>query len=301
MASRITWDIAMNDFRSYLKLEKSLSQNSIDAYLHDIELLRNFFQEDGIDRQPDRITREDLDNFIFRLNTISGNARTQARVLSGIRAFFRYMLIEGIIDDNPSALMESPKLGFRLPDVLTVEEIERMIGVVDLSKPEGHRNKAIIETLYGAGLRVSELVGLKITDIHRREGFIVVTGKGNKQRMVPVGSKALKAIDFYFEQRRAMKKIHDENIVFLNRRGRRLSRVMIFNIIRESARMAGIKKKISPHTLRHSFATHMIEAGADLRAVQEMLGHESILTTEIYTHIDRSFLRDTLAMFHPRS
>lgn len=301
MASRITWDIAMNDFRSYLKLEKSLSQNSIDAYLHDIELLRNFFQEDGIDRQPDRITREDLDNFIFRLNTISGNARTQARVLSGIRAFFRYMLIEGIIDDNPSALMESPKLGFRLPDVLTVEEIERMIGVVDLSKPEGHRNKAIIETLYGAGLRVSELVGLKITDIHRREGFIVVTGKGNKQRMVPVGSKALKAIDFYFEQRRAMKKIHDENIVFLNRRGRRLSRVMIFNIIRESARMAGIRKKISPHTLRHSFATHMIEAGADLRAVQEMLGHESILTTEIYTHIDRSFLRDTLAMFHPRS
>ncbi len=301
MASRITWDIAMTDFRSYLKLEKSLSQNSIDAYLHDIELLRKYFQDEGIDRQPDRVTREDLDNFIYRLNNVSGNARTQARVLSGIRAFFRYMLIEGIIEDNPSALMESPKLGFRLPDVLTVEEIERMIGVIDLSKPEGHRNKAIIETLYGAGLRVSELVSLKITDIHKREGFILVTGKGNKQRMVPVGSKALKAIDFYFDQRRALKKIYDENIVFLNRRGRRLSRVMIFNIIRDSARLAGIKKKISPHTLRHSFATHMIEAGADLRAVQEMLGHESILTTEIYTHIDRSFLSDTLAMFHPRS
>ncbi|HPC97553.1 MAG TPA: site-specific tyrosine recombinase XerD [Bacteroidales bacterium] len=301
MASRITWDIAMTDFRSYLKLEKSLSQNSIDAYLHDIELLRKYFQDEGIDRQPDRVTREDLDNFIYRLNNVSGNARTQARVLSGIRAFFRYMLIEGIIEDNPSALMESPKLGFRLPDVLTVEEIERMIGVIDLSKPEGHRNKAIIETLYGAGLRVSELVSLKITDIHKREGFILVTGKGNKQRMVPVGSKALKAIDFYFDQRRALKKIYDENIVFLNRRGRRLSRVMIFNIIRDSARLAGIKKKISPHTLRHSYATHMIEAGADLRAVQEMLGHESILTTEIYTHIDRSFLSDTLAMFHPRS
>ncbi|HRR93047.1 MAG TPA: site-specific tyrosine recombinase XerD, partial [Bacteroidales bacterium] len=299
MASRITWDIAMTDFRSYLKLEKSLSQNSIDAYLHDIELLRKYFQDEGIDRQPDRVTREDLDNFIYRLNNVSGNARTQARVLSGIRAFFRYMLIEGIIEDNPSALMESPKLGFRLPDVLTVEEIERMIGVIDLSKPEGHRNKAIIETLYGAGLRVSELVSLKITDIHKREGFILVTGKGNKQRMVPVGSKALKAIDFYFDQRRALKKIYDENIVFLNRRGRRLSRVMIFNIIRDSARLAGIKKKISPHTLRHSYATHMIEAGADLRAVQEMLGHESILTTEIYTHIDRSFLSDTLAMFHP--
>jgi len=301
MASRITWDIAMTDFRSYLKLEKSLSQNSIDAYLHDIELLRKYFQDEGIDRQPNRVTREDLDNFIYRLNNVSGNARTQARVLSGIRAFFRYMLIEGIIEDNPSALMESPKLGFRLPDVLTVEEIERMIGVIDLSKPEGHRNKAIIETLYGAGLRVSELVSLKITDIHKREGFILVTGKGNKQRMVPVGSKALKAIDFYFDQRRALKKIYDENIVFLNRRGRRLSRVMIFNIIRDSARLAGIKKKISPHTLRHSYATHMIEAGADLRAVQEMLGHESILTTEIYTHIDRSFLSDTLAMFHPRS
>lgn len=301
MKSRITWEIAETDFRNYLKLEKSLSQNSIEAYLHDIEMLRKYFLEKDTGRQPDMISREDLDNFIHWLNGLSGNARTQARIISGIRAFFRFMLIEGIIEENPSALIESPKLGFRLPDVLTVEEIERLIGAIDLSQPEGHRNKAIIETLYGAGLRVSELVNLKITDIHSREGFIVVTGKGNKQRMVPVGGKALKAIDFYYDQRRTLKKIHDENIVFLNRRGRKLSRVMIFNIIKDTARLAGIKKNISPHTLRHSFATHMIEAGADLRAVQEMLGHESILTTEIYTHIDRSFLKDTLAMFHPRS
>lgn len=301
MKSRITWEIAATDFRNYLKLEKSLSQNSIEAYLHDLELLRKYFQEKDTGRQPDMISREDLDNFIHWLNGLSGSARTQARIISGIRAFFRYMLIEGIIEENPSALIESPKLGFRLPDVLTVEEIERLIGAIDLSQPEGHRNKAIIETLYGAGLRVSELVNLKITDIHSRDGFIVVTGKGNKQRMVPVGGKALKAIDFYYDQRRTLKKIHDENIVFLNRRGRKLSRVMIFNIIKDTARLAGIKKNISPHTLRHSFATHMIEAGADLRAVQEMLGHESILTTEIYTHIDRSFLKDTLAMFHPRS
>lgn len=295
------WNDAVKDFETYLRLEKSLSPNSIEAYLHDVFFLREYLKIKAPEKNPADVTGSDLQEYIQWLNSSSPNPRTQARMLSGIRAFFRYLVIDGVISDNPSALVESPKLGFRLPEVLSLKEIERLIDVIDLSKPDGHRNKAIIETLYGAGLRVSELVNLKITDIHRSDGFVVVTGKGNKQRMVPIGTKAIKEIDLYFEQRRMLKKIYDENIVFLNRRGRRLTRVMIFTIIRQLAEKAGIRKKISPHTLRHSFATHMIEAGADLRAVQEMLGHESILTTEIYTHIDRTFLKETLAMFHPRS
>jgi integrase/recombinase XerD len=210
-------------------------------------------------------------------------------------------LIDGEIDENPSSLLESPKIGLKLPEVLSVAEIDRIVEVIDLSKPEGHRNKAIIETLYGCGLRVSELVNLKLTDIHYGEGYISVTGKGDKQRLVPVGRKALKEIDLYKIDRERLPVIYDRNTVFLNRRGRTLTRAMIFTIIKDLAGKAGITKNISPHTFRHSFATHMIEAGADLRAVQEMLGHESILTTEIYTHIDRSYLRDTLIMFHPRS
>ena len=205
------------------------------------------------------------------------------------------------MDENPASLLESPKIGFKLPQVLSVAEIDRIIEAIDHSKPEGHRNKAIIETLYGCGLRVSELVNLHITDIHEGEGFVVVTGKGNKQRLVPISGKALKEIEIYKTLRKQLPHIYDENILFLNRRGRKLTRAMIFTIIKDLAARAGITKKISPHTFRHSFATHMVEAGADLRAVQEMLGHESILTTEIYTHIDRSFLRDTLIMFHPRS
>jgi len=301
MLSGIDWKGAIKDFETYLRLEKSLSANSIEAYLHDISSLRDYFTEKGNGKKPGDVSYDDLKDYILWLNSTSPNPRTQARMLSGIRAFFRYLLIEGEISENPSALIESPKLGFHLPEVLSVKEIERLIEAIDLSKPEGHRNKAIIETLYGVGLRVSELVNLRITDIHRNEGFVVITGKGNKQRMVPVGSKALKAIDLYMEQRRRLRKIYDENILFLNRRGRRMTRVMVFTIIKYLADKAGIKKKISPHTLRHSFATHLIEAGADLRAVQEMLGHESILTTEIYTHIDRSFLKETLSMFHPRA
>jgi integrase/recombinase XerD len=211
------------------------------------------------------------------------------------------LLIEGEIEENPSSLIESPKIGLKLPEVLSVEEIDRMVDIIDLSKPEGHRNKAIIETLYGCGLRVSELVNLRLTDIHYGDGFVIVTGKGSKQRLVPVSNKALKEIDLYKQERNKMLVIHDQNILFLNRRGSKLSRVMIFTFIKDLAKRAGIKKNISPHTFRHSFATHMIEAGADLRAVQEMLGHESILTTEIYTHIDRSYLRDSLMMFHPRA
>ena len=301
MSPGINWSDAVRDFETYLRLEKSLSSNSIEAYLHDITSLREYFSGEGRNKKPAEITYNDLQDYIHWLNSSNPNPRTQARMLSGIRAFFRYLLIEGVISENPSALIESPKIGFHLPEVLSLAEIEKLIDAIDLSKPEGHRNKAIIETLYGAGLRVSELVNLRLTDIHKAEGFLVITGKGNKQRMVPIGSKALKAIELYLEQRRRFRVIHDENIVFLNRRGRKLTRVMIFTIIKDLARKAGIRKKISPHTLRHSFATHLIEAGADLRAVQEMLGHESILTTEIYTHIDRTFLRDTLVMFHPRA
>jgi integrase/recombinase XerD len=227
--------------------------------------------------------------------------RTQARVISGIRSFYSYLLVENFITDNPSLLPELPKTGMKLPEVLSVEEIDRMVASIDLSQPAGHRNRAIIETLYGCGLRVSELVNMRLTDIHRGEGFVTVTGKGNKQRLVPIGSVTLKEIDNYMERRMMMPAIIDTNILFLNRRGRRLTRVMVFNIVRDCAAAVGITKTISPHTLRHSFATHLVEGGADLRAIQEMLGHESITTTEIYTHIDRSYLRDTVLMYHPRA
>jgi len=295
------WSQSFINFETYLRLEKSLSENSIEAYLNDIHKLEKFFTDDGKDVSPVEVTYADLKEFIAWFGSGNQNTRTQARVLSGIRAFFRFLLIEGEITDNPASLIESPKTGLKLPEVLSVEEIDGIIEVIDLSKPEGHRNKAIIETLYGCGLRVSELVSLRITDIHYGEGFVVVTGKGDKQRLVPVSDKALKEIDIYRNDRNRLPVVYDQNILFLNRRGRRLTRAMIFTMIKELAAKAGIRKKISPHTFRHSFATHMIEAGADLRAVQEMLGHESILTTEIYTHIDRSFLRDTLIMFHPRS
>jgi len=296
-----TWKDAIKDFEIFLRLEKSLSPNSIEAYLNDVSKLEQYINESGKEILPGDVTYPDLKDFLAWFNSSSTNARTQSRVLSGIRAFYRFLLIDGAITENPSSLIESPRIGLRLPEVLSVREIDMIIDAIDLSKPEGHRNKAIIETMYGAGLRVSELVNLKITDINFGEGYVLVTGKGSKQRLVPIGSKALREIEFYRQERNMMPVIHDGNVLFLNRRGRKLSRVMIFKIIKDLASRAGIKKKISPHTFRHSFATHMVEAGADLRAVQEMLGHESILTTEIYTHIDRSFLKDTLMMFHPRS
>jgi integrase/recombinase XerD len=297
----LSWKASFKNFENYLRLEKSLSENSIEAYLNDIKKLEEFLIETGKELTPDSVTYSDLKEFISWYGVNNENARTQSRVLSGIRAFFKFLLIDGEIEENPSSLIESPKIGLKLPEVLSVKEIDRIVETIDLSKPEGHRNKAIIETLYGCGLRVSELVNLKLTDIHWGEGFVSVTGKGNKQRLVPISKKALKEIDIYKIDRNRLSRIYDENVVFLNRRGRKLTRAMIFTIIRDLAGKAGILKKISPHTFRHSFATHMIEAGADLRAVQEMLGHESILTTEIYTHIDRSYLRDTLIMFHPRS
>lgn len=297
----LTWKQSYRNFETFLRLEKSLSENSVEAYLNDISKLEKYFKEIGSDILPATVSYSDLKEFLLWYSAENKNARTQSRVLSGVRAFFKFLLIEGEIEENPASLIESPKIGLKLPEVLSVSEIDSMIDQIDLSKPEGHRNKAIIETLYGCGLRVSELVNLRLTDIHYGEGFVIVTGKGNKQRLVPVNGKALKEIDIYKLDRDRLPLVHDQNVVFLNRRGYRLTRAMIFTIIKDLAAKAGIRKNISPHTFRHSFATHMIEAGADLRVVQEMLGHESILTTEIYTHIDRSFLRDTLIMFHPRS
>ena len=297
----LSWKAALKNFENYLRLEKSLSENSIEAYLSDIRKLEEYLHRSGNDIGPSSVIYPDLKDFIIRFGSDNQNARTQSRVLSGVRAFYKFLLIDGEIAENPASLLESPRIGLKLPEVLSVAEIDRIVDAIDLSKSEGHRNKAIIETLYGCGLRVSELVNLRLTDIHYGEGFVSITGKGNKQRLVPVSNKALREIDLYRIDRGRLPVIHDENVVFLNRRGRKLTRAMIFTIVRDLAGKAGIMKKISPHTFRHSFATHMVEAGADLRAVQEMLGHESILTTEIYTHIDRSYLRDTLIMFHPRS
>jgi integrase/recombinase XerD len=297
----ITWKQSFRDFENYLRLEKSLSENSIEGYLNDVNKLGKYFSEHEPSKTPKDATYQDLKSFLNWYGETNTNARTQSRVLSGIRAYFRFLLIDGEIEENPSSLLESPKIGLKLPEVLTIAEIDAVIEAIDLSKTEGHRNKAIIETLYGCGLRVSELTNLRITDLHINEEYVFVTGKGNKQRLVPISKKAIKEIDLYMADRNLLPVIHDENILFLNRRGRKLTRAMIFTIIKDLAVRAGIKKNISPHTFRHSFATHMIEAGADLRAVQEMLGHESIITTEIYTHIDRSYLRDTLIMFHPRA
>jgi integrase/recombinase XerD len=293
------WKETISEFESYLRIERSLSVHTIEAYLNDVIKLKQFIEEISPAKGPQSVNFEDLKEFIKWMNL--ENARTQSRILSGIRSFFKYMVIEGKIRESPATLIDSPRLGIVLPDVLSVDEIDRIISAIDLSRPEGQRNKAILETLYGCGLRVSELVNLRITDLHFKEGFISVTGKGDKQRLVPVNDKTIKEIGYYNTDRNRLKEIYDENILFLNRRGKRLSRVMIFTIVKDLARVAGISKSISPHTFRHSFATHLVQAGADLRAVQEMLGHESILTTEIYTHIDKLFLRESILKHHPRT
>ena len=297
----ISWTDAIRGFGRYLRIERSLSPNSVAAYMADVRRLRDWVASNRPGKEPSALTYSDLSDFVAYIAKKDDAVRTQARVISGIRSFCWYLLIESLITDDPSALLELPRTGMKLPEVLSVEEIDSMVASIDLSEPAGHRNRAIIETMYGCGLRVSELVNMRLTDIHRGEGFVSVTGKGNKQRLVPIGSVTLREIDNYMERRIMMPAIIDANILFLNRRGRKLTRVMVFNIVRESAVAAGITKIISPHTLRHSFATHLIEGGADLRAVQEMLGHESITTTEIYTHIDRSYLRDTVLMYHPRA
>jgi integrase/recombinase XerD len=298
-----TWNSYIHGFKAYLQLEKSLSQNSVEAYLHDVEKITQFLEAEGLDFGPEKLELHHLQLFLKWIALSGMTARTQARVISGLRAFYRYLILENIVQRDPTVLLDSPKIGFHLPVTLNLNEIDQLIGKIDLSKPEGKRNKAMLETLYGCGLRVSELVNLKISNLFFDDGFIKVTGKGDKERLVPVGSIAQAEILYYLSEIRphiAIKKGH-EDILFLNRRGKGLSREMIFILIRKLAVLAGIKKRISPHTFRHSFATHLVEGGADLRAVQEMLGHESITTTEIYTHLDRDYLRSTIIEFHPRN
>jgi len=296
------WQSYINGFKAFLQLEKSLSRNSILAYLHDIEKVTQFLEDNNLNLPPEKIELHHLQSFLKWLNEIGISARSQGRIISGIKAFYKYLILENIIKVNPSELLESPKLGRKLPDTLSIEEIDRLISAIDLSKPEGQRNKAILETIYSSGLRVSELISLKISNLNFKEGFIKIIGKGNKERIVPIGSIAIKYINIYMNDIRvhAPLKKESQDILFLNRRGNKLTRNMIFIIIKELSVKIGLNKKISPHTFRHSFATHLIEGGADLRAVQEMLGHESITTTEIYLHIDREYLRDTIMQFHPR-
>jgi integrase/recombinase XerD len=295
------WEAYKKGFKSWLQLEKSLSENSVQAYLRDIEKFTDWLQQEQILKSPSEIQLTDLQNFVRQQAKDRMTATSQARIISGIRSFYKYCQLENISSNDPTLLLEAPKLKRSLPDVLSFEEIENIITQIDLSKPEGGRNKAILETMYSCGLRVSEVVNLKISQLYLDVGFIRVIGKGDKERLVPVGSVASKYIKIYKDQiRTQIQPQHgDEDILFLNKRGTKLSRVMIFLIIKELAQKAGIKKNISPHTFRHSFATHLIKGGADLRAVQEMLGHESITTTEIYTHLDREFLRKTLEKFHP--
>ena len=298
-----SWDQLIGNFRSYLKLEKSLSPNSVQAYLHDIGSFRDYLRRSYPHLSYREVDLKHLRSFIAWINEQGISPRSQARVISGIRSFFRFLLGDDLIDKDPSALLESPRIGMRLPDVLSVQEIDRLLAAIDMSRKESQRNKAMLETLYSCGLRVSELVNLRLTDLHFQEEFIRVEGKGSKERLLPVSPKAMKEINLYMDDRKHQLNIHKafENYLFLNRRGTRISRIAVFNIIKELAATINLKKKISPHTFRHSFATHLINGGADLRAVQEMLGHESIITTEIYTHLDREYLRDTIMQYHPRA
>lgn len=300
------WEQQIKYFTNYLKLERSLSENSIEAYVHDVELLRQFIEGSVAGVSPLKISSKHLQQFLEHINQLGMSAYSQARILSGLKAFYKYLTYEKLIEKDPTALIEGPKIGRKLPDTLSYPEIEKLLNAVDLSTPEGARNRAILEVLYSSGLRVSELVELKNNNVHDDIGFLRVTGKGNKERLVPIGRDALKYLTLYKDEVRG-KPPHKnpqkgfEAYVFLNRNGRKLTRVMIFTIIKNLARAIGLNKTISPHTFRHSFATHLIEGGADLRVVQEMLGHESITTTEIYTHLDRDYLRQVIQEFHPRS
>ncbi|PJE46988.1 MAG: tyrosine recombinase XerD [Sediminibacterium sp.] len=295
------WNAYKKGFKAYLQLEKSLSENSVEAYLHDIEMLTSFLLAINQTKAPSEIVLEDLQAFVKWVSELGMTATSQARIISGIRSFFKYCIVEQICVSDPSVLLDAPKSKRKLPDTLHFDEIESIINQIDLSSPEGGRNKAILETMYSCGLRVSEVVNLKISGLYLDVGFLRVTGKGDKERLVPIGSDAIKFIKIYKEKIRVHQPIQvgAEDFLFLNRRGNKLSRVMIFYIIKDLALKAGITKTISPHTFRHSFATHLVEGGADLRAVQEMLGHESITTTEIYTHLDSHFLKDTLQRYHP--
>lgn len=296
------WHSTLKEYEGFLKLEKGLSANSVEAYMADIQKLIQYLQLQQWIGGPEGLSHDHLHHFLVWISELGLSPRSQARILSGLKTFYRYMLLDERMEKDPTAMLEGPKLGRKLPEVLSIAEIDKMQSKIDLSKPEGRRNKAMLEVLYSCGLRVSELVGLQISNIYRDEGFVRIIGKGDKERLVPVSQQALKEIDFYLPDRNALNiQPGHEDILFLNRRGRILTRVMVFTIIKELAQAAGIKKKVSPHTFRHSFATHLVEGGADLRAVQEMLGHESITTTEIYTHLDREYLREAIISFHPRS
>lgn len=295
------WNSYIQGYKAFLRIEKSLSENSIEAYLRDISRLTEYLEINELELSPKQVTTDVLRDFLQWLNQIGLSQTTQARFVSALKGFFTYLIIEQETEINPAKLLDAPKIPRHLPDVLTVEEINSLVAVIDLSKPEGHRNKAIIETLYGLGLRVSELVNLKISDLFLDEQYVRITGKGNKQRLVPFGKKTAKEIQLYlqYERKKTNADKQYQNHVFLNRRGKALSRVMIFTIIKNLTKLAGITKNISPHSFRHSFATHLIEGGADLRAVQDMLGHRSISTTEIYTHLDKHYLKQIINEFHP--
>jgi len=295
------WKTTINGFKHYLRLERAMSANTVEAYLNDVTKLRQFLEPQGI--HPHEVTSAQIQDFLTWINGFGLSAYSQARILSGIKTFYLYMALEHGLHENPTALIQAPRLGRKIPDVLNVAEIDRLIRAIDLSAPEGMRNKAMLEVLYGCGLRVSELVGLKISNLFLDVEFIKVEGKGSKERLVPIGAQAANYLRIYLGEVRVHQKIKPgyEDFVFLNRRGMPLTRVMVFLIIKDLAAAIGLKKRISPHTFRHSFASHLVEGGADLRAVQEMLGHESITTTEIYTHVDRDYLRSVITQYHPRS
>lgn len=296
------WKHFIDDFIAYLKIEKAMSANTVEAYLDDLNRLLDYLQATGSTATPQEVTPAMLSDFLVYAGGKGMQARSQARMLSGIRTFYKYLLMDNTIDSDPARLVDLPKTGHKLPDVLTVQEIDALLGAIDLSRPEGQRNKAILETMYSCGLRVSELVGLHLSDTFFTEGFIKIKGKGSKERLIPISDKAIHEIKLYMHDRSCLNIVKGhEDFLFLNRRGKSLTRVMVFTIVKDLAAAIGLQKKISPHTFRHSFASHMVEGGADLRAVQEMLGHESILSTEIYTHLDRSYLRQTILEFHPRS
>lgn len=297
------WRSAAKGFQQYLQLEKSLSKNSISAYLHDVRYFEQYLIQEQNALGPVGVQYEHLLGFVNALNQAGVAAMSQARMISGLRAFYKYLLLEDVLQNDPTQFLEMPKLARKLPEVLSLQEIDQMLGVIDMSKPMAHRDKAIIETLFSCGLRVSELVSLHVSDVFFKDEFVKVTGKGNKERLVPIGDTALKALGLYIDQVRVHMKVQKkfEDTVFLNVMGTAFSRISVFKLIKQLAQKAGIHKTISPHTFRHSFATCLVEGGADLRAVQQMLGHESITTTEIYTHLDRRYLQETIALYHPRS
>ncbi len=296
------WEAYLKGFKAYLQLERSMSDNTVEAYMHDAAMLGDFMRSSAAGTSPEDVSLTHLQSFLAHINEMELSAGTQARVISGVKSFYRYLLLEEVVKTDPTELLEAPKLKRALPEFLSIDEVELLFNTIDHSTQEGQRNRAMLETMYSCGLRVSELINLHLSNLYLDVGFIRVIGKGNKERLVPIGETAVKQIKLYKDHVRSFVNIKqgNEDIVFLNRRGSALSRVMVFLILKDLTLKSGIKKNIHPHTLRHSFATHLVEAGADLRAVQEMMGHKSITTTEIYTHLDRTYLRQTLEKFHPR-